>query len=81
MRFLADENVQLPSVEALSSPGHDVVCVARGNPGLADPRLLDQARCEGRILTFVGFFTILGRAHMRQPRSRPYRTNHVVGSC
>jgi len=50
VRFLADENVPLPSVEALSSAGHDVVWVARENPGLADPRVLDQARREDRIL-------------------------------
>jgi predicted nuclease of predicted toxin-antitoxin system len=50
VRFLADENVPLPSVEARSSAGHDVVWVARETPALADPRVLDQARREDRIL-------------------------------
>jgi predicted nuclease of predicted toxin-antitoxin system len=50
VRFLADENVPLPSVDALSAAGHDVAAVARKHPGLADPRIFEQARREDRIL-------------------------------
>jgi predicted nuclease of predicted toxin-antitoxin system len=50
VRFLADENVPLPSVDALRAAGHDVAAVTRENPGLADPRVLEQARVENRIL-------------------------------
>jgi predicted nuclease of predicted toxin-antitoxin system len=69
VRFLADENVPLPSVDALSAAGHDVVWVARETPGLADPRVLDQARRENRILiTFDRDFgeLVFARGALRQ---------------
>ena len=53
MRFVADENVPLPSVEALRAAGHDVAAVAREAPGSSDATVLEQVRREGRIvLTF-----------------------------
>ena len=50
MRFLADENFPLPSVELLSGNGHDVVAVARQSPGASDEEILGRAAREGRIL-------------------------------
>jgi predicted nuclease of predicted toxin-antitoxin system len=50
LRFLADENVPLPSVDALRAAGHDVNSVSRESPGAADSRVLDQAQREDRLL-------------------------------
>jgi predicted nuclease of predicted toxin-antitoxin system len=50
MRFLADENFPLPSVELLSGSGHDVAAVAREAPGASDEEVLGRAAQEGRIL-------------------------------
>ncbi|MGI8909447.1 MAG: DUF5615 family PIN-like protein [Rubrobacteraceae bacterium] len=50
MRFLADENVPLPSVRLLSVAGHDIAAVALESPGISDEAVLDRAFREGRIL-------------------------------
>ena len=50
MRFLADENVPGPLVEALRSHGHEVRWVRTDSPGSADHELLAQAQQEDRIL-------------------------------
>jgi predicted nuclease of predicted toxin-antitoxin system len=50
MRLLADENISPDLVSWLRDAGHDVVAVrevARGEP---DPRVLELAEDEGRIL-------------------------------
>lgn len=53
MRFLADENVPGPLMEALRDHGHDVRWVRTDSPGSADPELLAQAQREDRtLLTF-----------------------------
>lgn len=53
MRLLADENVPLPSVDALIAAGYDVASVARESPGLPDAAVLARALAEDRIiLTF-----------------------------
>ena len=50
MRFLADENIPLPSVDVLRAAGHDVASVSRDSPGLPDPEVLARAVSEDRIM-------------------------------
>ncbi len=50
MRFIADENVPLPSVRLLRKAGHDVLAIASESPGMEDSDVMDRARQEGRIL-------------------------------
>ena len=50
MRLLADENVPLPSVDALRAAGYDVASIARESPGLSDPAVLTRALAEDRII-------------------------------
>lgn len=42
MRFLADENFLLPSVELLWAAGHDVAIAARLMPGVPDTAIADS---------------------------------------
>jgi predicted nuclease of predicted toxin-antitoxin system len=50
VRFLADENVPLASIEALRRNGHDILAVALVAPGASDLQVLAVAAHEGRIL-------------------------------
>lgn len=50
MRFIADENVPLPSVRLLRNAGHDVLVIAFESPGIEDSDVMDRTRREGRIL-------------------------------
>jgi predicted nuclease of predicted toxin-antitoxin system len=53
MRFLADENIPLPSVRRLREAGHDVRAIAEESPGTSDTDVVTRAAQEGRIiLTF-----------------------------
>ena len=53
MRFLADENLPLPSVMRLRDAGHDVAAVMVDSPGADDYQALRRAASEARIvLTF-----------------------------
>lgn len=86
MRFLADENVPLPSVDALRAAGHDVASISRESPGAPDPRVLERAQQEARLLiTFDRDFgelifargasglpgVISSDLYRSRPRSRP----------
>jgi predicted nuclease of predicted toxin-antitoxin system len=66
MRFLADENVPLMTVDALRALGHDVRDI-RGTPdeGMPDDRLWDLAQREGRIVVTCnkGFTRHRSRPH------------------
>ena len=50
MRFLVDENLLLPIVEALRREGHDVAWVRADAPGSTDEQVLARALAEGRVL-------------------------------
>ena len=50
MRFLADESVDRPIVDALRRAGYDVDYIAELAPGTADPEVLDQANRESSVL-------------------------------
>ena len=51
MRFLLDENVDLPLGDYLSASGHDVTAVALDYArSIKDDEVLEIARAEGRIL-------------------------------
>lgn len=50
MRFLVDENLLLPIVEALRRQGHDVAWVRADAPGSTDEQVLARALAEGRVL-------------------------------
>jgi len=53
MRFLANENLPLASVNQLRQAGHDVVAVIEDTPGAKDIEILIRATREARIvLTF-----------------------------
>jgi predicted nuclease of predicted toxin-antitoxin system len=50
VRFLADENLALGTVEALRRLGHDVASVRSDAPGSTDEQVLARAAAEGRVL-------------------------------
>ena len=50
MRFLADENVPVPSLRRLRESGLDVVSVLETDPGLHDSDVIGLARRLGRVL-------------------------------
>ncbi len=50
MRFLADENVPLPSIRLLREAGLDIEAVGELAPGAPDVQVLSQAASSGRIL-------------------------------
>jgi predicted nuclease of predicted toxin-antitoxin system len=53
MRFLANENFPLASINCLRAEGHDVRSVSEDSPGARDSDVLARSQSEGRIiLTF-----------------------------
>ena len=50
MRFLANENFPLDAVEALRNAGHDVAWVRTDAPGSSDPKVLQRAVADERVL-------------------------------
>jgi hypothetical protein len=50
MRFLADENIPLRTVEVLRKQGHDVLWARTDCPGIKDRALLDRAEADGRLI-------------------------------
>ena len=50
MRFLADENVERPIVEAVRALGHDVAYASETSRSTDDDRLLSLANRERRVL-------------------------------
>ena len=50
MRFLVDENLPLPVVEALRRQGHDAAWVRTDAPGSADEQAPARATTEGHVL-------------------------------
>lgn len=50
MRFLADENVDVPLVDALVREGHDVERVTSSSPERTDPEVLSRAIADDRTL-------------------------------
>jgi len=53
MRFLANENIPLPSVRLLRQSGYDLAAVTEDSPGIEDFQVLTRATNERRVvLTF-----------------------------
>lgn len=50
MRFLADENLEHPIVEALRGQGHEVATIPGHAAGLSDTKVLARAVEEDRVL-------------------------------
>lgn len=50
MRFLADENIPLPSIRLLREAGHDVVGILEEAPGISDIHVLEHAVSSDRLL-------------------------------
>lgn len=50
MRFLVDENVEQPVVDAMRAAGNDVVCVGEVASGARDEDVLRLANAESRLL-------------------------------
>jgi predicted nuclease of predicted toxin-antitoxin system len=50
VRYLADESVERPIVDALRQAGHDVGYVAELAPGASDPDVLARANQESSVL-------------------------------
>lgn len=49
-RYLADENIPAPTIQALRAAGFDVVAIAEAAGGSSDDNVLTIARDQGRIL-------------------------------
>jgi predicted nuclease of predicted toxin-antitoxin system len=69
MRFLADENVPMPTVQRLRAEGHDVASASEETPGAADADLLVRAAREGRIV--LRFDRDFGELIYRRSAPRP----------
>lgn len=89
MRFLADENVPLPSITLLRQSGHNVLAVSEDLSGAADAAVLERAVVEQRILlTFDRDYGELifrqglpappGVVHLRVLLQTPAETAEVV---
>jgi predicted nuclease of predicted toxin-antitoxin system len=50
VKFLADENLPLPSVRLLSAARHDIAAVVQDSPGVTDETVLERAVREARVL-------------------------------
>lgn len=50
MRLLADENIPLDLIEALSAAGHSVAWIRTDSPGVDDEGVLQTAVTEARLL-------------------------------
>ncbi|WP_297395895.1 DUF5615 family PIN-like protein [Acidiferrobacter sp.] len=50
MRFLADENIPLASIQILRNLGHDVSSLSETSPGITDEAVLVLARDHARAL-------------------------------
>jgi len=50
MRFLANENVEQPVVDALRVAGHDVSCVGEIGAGASDEEVLRLANAQQRLV-------------------------------
>lgn len=50
MRFLADENFPLRSIELLANSGQEISAIIRETPGLSDEQVLSRAVRQGRVL-------------------------------
>jgi predicted nuclease of predicted toxin-antitoxin system len=50
MLVLADENIPLPTVQAMRADGHDVLWARSNYPGIKDASLLELAEAEGRLV-------------------------------
>jgi len=50
MKFVADENVDLPIIARLRNDGHDVYAVIEMSAGISDDEVLEQANRQGVVL-------------------------------
>jgi predicted nuclease of predicted toxin-antitoxin system len=50
MKFVADENVDLPILARLRNSGHEVYAVAEMSAGVSDAEVLKQANQQGVVL-------------------------------
>jgi len=50
MKFVADENVDLPIIARLRTDGHEVYAVTDASPGISDDEVLKQANKQGVVL-------------------------------
>ena len=50
MKFVADENVDLPILARLRNSGHEVYAVAEMSAGVSDDEVLKQANQQGVVL-------------------------------
>src|SRR6185295_1271582 len=50
MKFVADENVDLPIITRLRNDGHEVHAVIEGFAGISDDEVLKQANKQGVVL-------------------------------
>ncbi len=69
MRFLANENIPLTSIQRLQAAGHDEVAVAQTALGSSDVQVLQQAAREQRmVLTFDrDYGELIFRYHLPAP--------------
>ena len=69
MRFLANENIPLPSIRLLRQAGYDITAIIEDSPGIPDTSVLARAADEQRIiLTFDrDYGELIYRQRLRSP--------------
>jgi len=50
MKFVADENIDLPIIARLQNDGHEVYAVIEKSAGISDDNVLNQANQQGVVL-------------------------------
>ena len=58
IRFLANENVPLPSVRLLRQAGYDVASMSEDSPGMEDAEVLSRATNEQRVIRVCQVFCV-----------------------
>jgi predicted nuclease of predicted toxin-antitoxin system len=74
MRFLANENIPLPSTRLLRQAGYDIASITEDSPGIPDTTVLALAADEQRIiLTFDrDYGELIYRKRLRLPSGLIY---------
>lgn len=69
MRFLANENIPIPSTRLLRQAGYDIIAITEDSPGIPDTAVLARAADEQRIiLTFDrDYGELIYRQRLRSP--------------
>ena len=89
MKFLANENIPLASVNLIRKAGFDIVSIYEGSSGISDPDVINAANDQKRtIITFDsdygelifkhGLVVDMGVIYLRFPTSNPTIAGEVI---